>query len=113
MSIKNKSEAKQIIREKLPAEQAANFLKGRQYLMFLSIDQKSSIVIERLNEIFNHDNELIEKMVKIYNELANTFFNTTERVNSYKSVSGQQSLLGLLTDGESHLKIYPKVNFNS
>lgn len=106
-----KSQAKKAIQDLLPVENAFSFFIGRQYLMAVAIDQESPITTQRLNTLFNDDRELIDKMVNVYSELASTFFHQTERVNSRKTVSGEKSLLGYLTDGESHLKIYPTVDF--
>lgn len=107
-----RSQVKKTIHKLLPENQARAFFLARQYLMVRVLEQESEIVEQRLNEWFDSDQKLISEMVDLYRKLANTFFTITERVNSNKSVTSDKSLLDYLTDGESHLKIYPNVNFN-
>lgn len=100
------------IREVLPSEHAVKFLSNRHYLMVIAAGQESTIALDRLKTAYNGDDTLINKMVQIYIQLANTFAMFHERVSNIKTVSGEKSLLGYLTDGESHFRVYPNVNFN-
>tara|TARA_Y100001934_G_C12296841_1_gene747854 strand:- start:611 stop:949 length:339 start_codon:yes stop_codon:yes gene_type:complete len=96
----------------LPREHAVKFIENRHYLMMYANGQQSAITRKRLDAAYNGDKGLIAKMIGIFEQLASTFAMFDERVSSVKTVSGKKSLLEYLTDGESHLKIYPDVSFN-
>ena len=100
------------IRNILPREHAVTFIKNRHYLMMYANGQQSAITRKRLNEAYNGDKGMITKMIGIFDQLACTFAMFDESVSSVKTVSGKKSLLDYLTDGESHLKVYPDVSFN-
>jgi len=95
----------------LPREHAVKFIENRHYLMMYADGQQSPIARKRLDAAYNGDKSLITKMIGIFEELACTFAIFNERVSAVKTVSGKKSLLNYLTDGESHLKVYPDVNF--
>lgn len=100
------------IRNILPREHAVKFIDNRHYLMMYADGQQSAIARKRLDAACNGDKDLITEMIRIFEQLACTFAMFNERVSSVKTVSGKKSLLDYLTDGESHLKVYPDVSFN-
>ena len=100
------------IRNILPSEHVVKFIENRHYLMMYADGQQSAIARKRLNEAYNGDKGMIAKMIGVFEQLACTFAMFNESVSSVKTVSGKKSLLDYLTDGESHLKVYPDVSFN-
>lgn len=110
------NQANKHIRSSLPEKLVFAFFHGRSILMSIVLDQRiienKAQSIERMSKTFNISKQDVSDLAVIYGTLANTFYNTTERVNAHKSVISERSLLGKLTDGSSHLKIYPNVDFN-
>lgn len=100
------------IRKILPEEHAYNFFFNRQYLMAVALDQASENTINKLKAAFP-DEALLNKMAETYATLCNIFAVFTERSGRNKTVTFERSLLGYLTDGESHLKVYPNVDFSA
>ena len=96
----------------LSREHAVKFIENRHYLMMYADGQHSAMARKRLDAAYNGDKGLIAKMIGVFNQLASTFAVFDERVSAAKTVSGKKSLLDYLTDGESHLNIYPDVNFH-
>ncbi|ELP6118955.1 hypothetical protein QTV43_000068 [Vibrio vulnificus] len=112
MTISNKRQAFSKIRNLLPENDAAAFMECQQYLSLLSLEGYAKVATERLTDILNGDFKQVERFIDIHNSLCDLYLQLTERVNSHKSVTGEKSLWNLLTDGESHLKIYPSVKFS-
>ena len=107
----NNQKAFSKIRELLPESDAAAFMDCQQYLTLLSLEGYAKAAIERLTDILNGDPKRVDRFIEIHNSLGDSYLQLTEKVNSRKSVTGEKSLWGILTDGESHLKIYPSVKF--
>ena len=112
MIVTTKNQAKKHIRLLLDEKYAVAFVKNHHFFMVLSVNSNSK-VSALLNKAFNNDKKLIDHMVAVYKKLSSTYFTTTEFSNSKKTVTSEISLFTYLTDGCSHLKIYPLLNFNT
>lgn len=115
----NISEAKKEIRKLLSTDDVKLFLDCRPFLMLLSSEDMLEDNLQMSNEFYktfkeklNNSDKKQKYFLSIYKCLKQKKFCCTQRINNYASVSAEQSLLGYLTDGESHLKIYPEVKFN-
>jgi hypothetical protein len=108
------NQANKAIRSILSANDAVTFMAGHHYLMFKARGQKQTMTekaTEQFKSLFG-DQENITKFVGLYETLGNISFTIVERVNSFKTVQSQRTLLGKLTDGCSHLRLYPDVIFS-
>jgi hypothetical protein len=110
------NQANKQIRSILSENLVVPFFHGRSTLMSIVLEQciteSTAETIERMSKTFCITKQNVTDLAVIYGTLANTIYNTTEKVNAKKSVTSERSLLGKLTDGSSHLKIYPHVDFN-
>lgn len=107
------NQANKTIRDLLPEKLVLPFFTSRTTIMTLSLEQPSNFTIESLMTKYDITLVTINKLIYIYDKLSKTSFTTTERVNAVKTVTSERTLLSKLTDGSSHLKLYPNVNFNS
>jgi hypothetical protein len=113
MTTIHSNQANKHIKKILPENLAAIFFSSRATIMAITHGIPTTLTIERLMETINITLETFNNLVSIYQELSKTSFSITDRVNTSKTISSERTLLGKLTDGSSHLKIYPNVDFNS
>lgn len=98
------------IRTILPPAKAADFIDLSHYIMAKIQGGCSERVEEVLNARFGGPDG-VDEMVSIYNQLSQLTAVFSERKGRGVSISGERSLLVYLTDGSSHLKVYPSTTF--
>ena len=98
------------IRSILPPAKAADFIELSHYIMAKLQGGCTECVEEVLNARFGGPKG-VDEMIGIYNQLSGISAWFIEKKSAQKSVSGERSLLVYLTDGSSHLKIYPNTIF--
>ncbi|MGR5347319.1 hypothetical protein [Vibrio mediterranei] len=109
----NKKQIHHQIREILPPELAVSFYEALPYLLALTLKQPHPRAIEKLNQITNTSNVSQDEYLAIYDKLSNCTVTQSEFSRRNCIVISERSLLNILNDGESHLQIYPEINFNS
>lgn len=106
------NQANRHIRRLLPEHLVLPFHFGQAAIISIIQNRPYIDAIKVFREQFNLSADQVNQLAEIYNSLSKVSFTTTERANSYKTVTSTRSLLNKLTDGSSHLKIFPAVDFN-
>jgi hypothetical protein len=103
---------KKDVRTLLPSEFAKKFVLCAPYLSALSILEHANDAETVLKDKLGCNDDDIGRLQAIGGVLESVCVEVKERVDRYKVVNSTRSLLSIVCDGESHLKIYPDVNFN-
>ena len=104
------------IRKILPSELSNVFMKASSWIALLDSSSPEVLDFDMINKhiLFLHDGDLsaVEKSKVFFKQLSAVGFQHKSTLKQKSYVTWEMNLYNLLSDGATHLRVFPKVVFD-